>query len=91
MAGFQDTLQKAFDQRRAKGNIPQADAIDLIWTYLSFDAYRSFAPLVGALDAEGDRARYASDDNIQIKTPDGAYSPPGSCGRRFRPNPCRRC
>ena len=72
VAGFQDTLQKAFDQRRAKGNIPQADAIDLIWTYLSFDAYRSFAPLVGALDAEGDRARYASDDNIQIKTPDGA-------------------
>ena len=72
VAGFQDALQKAFDQRRAKGNIPQADAIDLIWTYLSFDAYRSFAPLVGALDAEGDRARYASDDNIQIKTPDGA-------------------
>jgi uncharacterized protein len=72
VATFQDALQKAFDQRRAKGTIPQADAIDLVWTYLSYEAYRSFAPLVAALDADDDRRRYAAEDNIQIKTPDGA-------------------
>ncbi len=71
LSGFQDALQKAFDQRRAKGTVPLADALDLIWTYLSFDAYRSFAPLVTALDAENDRQRYVSEDNVQIKTPDG--------------------
>ncbi len=71
VSGLQDALQKAFDQRRAKGSVPQADAIDLVWTYLSFDAYRSFAPLIAALDADTDRQRYASEDNIQIKTPDG--------------------
>lgn len=81
VAGLQETLQKAFDQRRAKGNIPQADAIDLIWTYLSFDAYRSFAPLVGALDADDDRQRYAFDDNLQIRTADGVMF----SGRLVRP------
>ena len=69
--GLQDALQKAFDQRRAKGSVPLPDAVDLVWMYLTFDAYRSFAPLVAALDAETDRQRYASEDNIQIKTADG--------------------
>ena len=71
VAGFQEALQKAFDQRRAKGNLTLPDAVELVWMYLSFDAYRSFAPQVAALDAENDRQRYVSDDNIQIKTPDG--------------------
>ena len=72
VAGFQDTLQKAFDQRRAKGTVPLGDAVDLIWMYLTLDAYRSLGPLVAALDAESDRQRYATEDDIQIKTDDGA-------------------
>jgi putative CocE/NonD family hydrolase len=71
VSGFQEALQKAFDQRRAKGTVALSEAVELVWTYLSFDAYRSFAPLVAALDAENDRQRYVSDDNIQIKGPDG--------------------
>ncbi len=72
LAVLQDTLQKSFDQRRARNSITLPDAIDLIWTYLSFDAYRSFAPLVSSLDSEEDRRRYAAEDGVLIKTPDGA-------------------
>jgi putative CocE/NonD family hydrolase len=69
---FRYTLQRAFDQQRASDRIGQADAVSLIWAYLSYDAYRSFAPIVIALDAEEDRRRYTVDDNILIQTPEGA-------------------
>ena len=71
VSGFQQALQKAFDQRRAKGTVPLADAIDLVWAYLTFDAYRSFAPLAASLDAEDDRQRYVTDDDVRIATADG--------------------
>jgi uncharacterized protein len=67
-----DAVQRAFDQWRPKGSIPQADAIDLVWTYLQFDAYRSFHPLVAALEEEDDSRRYVTDWDVLIKTPDGA-------------------
>ena len=69
---FRDAVQRAFDQWRPKGNIPQADAIDLVWTYLAFDAYRNFHPLVAALDEEDDSRRYVTDWDVLIETPDGA-------------------
>lgn len=69
---FQDPLQKAFDQHRAKGTIGLADALELIRTYVSFDAYRNFGPLVAALNVEDERRRYTSEGDILIKTPDGA-------------------
>ncbi len=69
---LQDNFQKQLDQWRAKGNIPLNQAVDLIWTYLSFSAYRSFGSLVGALDREEDQRRYITEDDVQIKTPDGA-------------------
>jgi putative CocE/NonD family hydrolase len=72
VAPLRDSVQRAFDQWRPKGSIPQADAIDLIWTYLQFDAYRSFHPLVAALEEEDDSRRYVTDWDVLIKTPDGA-------------------
>jgi len=69
---LQDTLQRSFDQRRPKDSIALHDAVDLIWTYLSFDAYRSFGSLVGALDAEEDRRRYVTEASVLIRTPEGA-------------------
>jgi uncharacterized protein len=36
---FQAALQRALDQQRAKDSIDQSDAVKLIWTYLSFDAF----------------------------------------------------
>jgi uncharacterized protein len=69
---FRDAVQRAFDQWRPKGSIPLADALDLIWAYLQFDAYRSFHPLVAALEEEDDSGRYVTDWDVLIKTPDGA-------------------
>ena len=69
---FRDAVQRALDQWRPKGSIPQADALELIWAYLQFDAYRSFHPLVAALVEEDDSRRYETDWDVLIKTPDGA-------------------
>ncbi len=69
---FRDALQRSFDQRRAQDSIGESDAVDLIWAYLSFDAYRSFGPLVGSLDAEDDRRRYIFDSKVLIEAPGGA-------------------
>jgi len=69
---FQDALQKAFDQRRLKDSISGPDAMDLIWTYLGFDAYRTFGTLVDKLDAEDDQRRYTTDGGVRVATADGA-------------------
>jgi putative CocE/NonD family hydrolase len=69
---FQETLQKSFDQQRAKDSIGQAEAVELIWKYISFEAYRAFGPLVASLNAEDDGRRYAVDNEVLIRTPDGA-------------------
>lgn len=69
---FRDALQKSLDRQRAKDSIGQSEAMDLIWKYLSFDAYRTFGPLVDLLDAGEDRRRYTTDNQVLVKTPDGA-------------------
>jgi putative CocE/NonD family hydrolase len=71
-AVFRYALQKLFDQQRADDRIGQSDAVALIRSYLSFDAYRSFGPLVVSLNAEDDRRRYEVDDQLVINTADGA-------------------
>jgi putative CocE/NonD family hydrolase len=69
---LEGTLQAAFDQRRAKAGIGLTDAVELVWTYFSYDAQRRFGMLLDALGAEDDRRRYITDDRIVIRTPDGA-------------------
>ncbi|HEY4445564.1 MAG TPA: CocE/NonD family hydrolase, partial [Steroidobacteraceae bacterium] len=70
---FRDALQKSLDQQRSQDSIGQSDAVDLIWAYLSFDAYRSFGPLVGSLNAEDDRRRYVFDDGFLIDVPGAGH------------------
>lgn len=72
LSTLQENLQRAFDQRRAKGSIPLAQAIDLVWAYLAYDALRNFGPLVPELDGQEERRRYVTEENVPIKTPDGA-------------------
>jgi uncharacterized protein len=72
LSTLQENLQRAFDQRRARGSVPLPQAIDLVWAYLTFDALRSFSPFVPELDAQEDRRRYVTEENVPIKTPDGA-------------------
>jgi putative CocE/NonD family hydrolase len=69
---YQEALQSAFDQQRAKDSIDQADAVELIWKYVAFDAYRTFGPLAVLLNAEDEHRRYTADDEILIPTGGGA-------------------
>ena len=68
---FQDALQKSFDQLKTRDSLSEPDALQLIWTYLSYEAFRDSAPLVDALAAEDDRRRYAVDAEVTIKTAHG--------------------
>ncbi len=69
---FKGALQKSLDQQRTNDIIDQANAVELIWKYLAFDAYRSFGPLAGSLSGEDDRRRYSIEDDVSVKTADGA-------------------
>jgi uncharacterized protein len=72
LAVFREALQRSLDQQRTKDSIDQSDAVELLWKYLSFDAYRSFGPFVGPLTADDDRRRYSIEDAVLVKTSDGA-------------------
>ena len=64
-------LQKSFDERRAKGTITLPEAVELIRTYLTFDAYRNFGPLINAFDVEDDHRRYMTAEDVPIATANG--------------------
>jgi len=68
---FQQTFQRYLDRQRGKNSIPLPDALDLVWAYVAFEAYRSFGPLIGPLNAADDRRRYVTDEDVAIKTTDG--------------------
>ena len=78
---IREALQKAFDRQRGKDSISEKEAVALIRTYISFDAYRAFGSLVGPLDAEEDRRRYTVDE-VVVPTADGA----GISALVIRPN-----
>jgi uncharacterized protein len=64
-----DNFQKLLDEQRPKDIIDQAEAVQLLWAYLGYEAYRAFASLVDPLDAEDDARRYRVEDNILIAVP----------------------
>jgi putative CocE/NonD family hydrolase len=69
--GFRDALQKLFDKEKGKDRIEQDEAVTLIWTYMSFDAYRSAGPLVAPLVAEDEAQRYIVESDVSIAMTDG--------------------
>ncbi len=69
---FRENLQGALDRLRSRDRISLAQAIDLAWTYLSFEAFQSFGPLVGPLIAQDDSRRYITDTDVVVHTPDHA-------------------
>ena len=69
---LQEGLQRAFDQRRGKTSLSLTEAIDLIWAYFAFEAYRSFGSLVPPLAANEDRRRYVTGGQSRDQDPDGA-------------------
>jgi putative CocE/NonD family hydrolase len=69
---FREALQHSLDQARQQPRISTNHAIELVWNYLTFDAYRSFSTAATALIRTDDQHRYVMDDKVAIMTPDGA-------------------
>ncbi len=68
---YQEALQKALDRQRTQDSIDEAEAVELIWKYDWYDAYRNFGSLVVLLNAEEDHRRYANSE-VEIPTRRGA-------------------
>ncbi|MDB5971249.1 MAG: peptidase [Hydrocarboniphaga sp.] len=72
LSSYQDALQRSFDRQRTRPGVSQAEAIELIRSYLSFAAYRSFGSLADSLAAEDDAQRYVVEESVPIKGAGGA-------------------
>src|SRR5690606_39084211 len=53
-------------------HISLADALDLLRKYQVYEVYRELLPRAPALVDEDDRRRYVVEENVPIKTRDGA-------------------
>jgi uncharacterized protein len=69
---FQQDLQAAVDQRKGKADVAVADAVRLIAAYVSEEAFRRAAPRIGALLAEDDARRFVVQNDVLIRTKEGA-------------------
>jgi putative CocE/NonD family hydrolase len=65
-AVYREPLRQAFDLWRAKGSLPQADALALVRTWHSYQSRRSFAALLPELFAAENRARYVAETDLRI-------------------------
>lgn len=68
-AAYAAALQASFDRLRGHPRISQREALGLIWQYLAFDAYRSFAPIAPGLISLDEDRRYIIQDDVVIDTP----------------------
>jgi uncharacterized protein len=65
----QDNFQALLARQRPIDTINQDDAVALVWAYLAYEAYRSFSPLVAAIEAKDDARRYVADGEVLIPQP----------------------
>ncbi|MET3383573.1 hypothetical protein SAMN05443580_1189 [Variovorax sp. OV084] len=65
-AVYREPLRQAFDLWRAKGSLPQADALALVRTWLSYQSRRSFSALLPELFAAENRNRYVAEADVRI-------------------------
>lgn len=68
LAAYRLPVQQAFDRWRAKGSIPEADAVALVRNYLAYESRRSYAPLIPPLAAAEDGRRYLVEADVLIPT-----------------------
>jgi len=72
LTALQQTLNGALGSQKGKSSIPLAGALALVRAELADQTFRSFAPLAAPLIAEDDHRRYLIDQDIQVRSPDGA-------------------
>ncbi|HTK82453.1 MAG TPA: CocE/NonD family hydrolase [Bacteroidota bacterium] len=68
----QSDLQKLLDAQKEKDSIGLNDAIALIRTYQPYLVYKNILPMTDSLLKEDDARRYIIQDDVLIKTKDGA-------------------
>ena len=69
---YREPVQQAFDRWRAKGSVPQADAIALVRSWLEYESRRSYAVLLPELVAADNRSRYVAATEVRIPVRGGA-------------------
>jgi putative CocE/NonD family hydrolase len=67
-----EALQRVVDTLRPMGSVSLPQAVDLIWSYFAYNAYRSLRPLVDPLVAADQDRRYTTEQDVLISTPGGA-------------------
>jgi putative CocE/NonD family hydrolase len=71
-SAVRQALNEALESQKGKGSISLADALTLIRAYLSEQTFRSVSPLAATLIAEDDQRRYLIDQDVAVRTADGA-------------------
>ena len=66
LAVYREPVRQAFDRWRAKGSLPQADALALVRTWLEYESRRSFGVLLPELIAAENRSRYVARPDVRI-------------------------
>ena len=66
LAVYREPVRQAFDRWRARGSLPQADAIALVRTWLAYESRRSFGVLLPELIAADSRSRYVREADVWI-------------------------
>jgi putative CocE/NonD family hydrolase len=72
MGVFRQQLEQLLAQFRDRQSLSFADALSLIRSYLATEAQQSIAPHLSYAQAHDDERRYTIDDNVLIKTREGA-------------------
>ena len=65
-ATYKEPLRQAFDLWRAKGSLPEAEALALVRTWLSYQSRRSFNALLPELFAAQNGSRYVAEADVRI-------------------------
>ncbi|MDR6539093.1 CocE/NonD family hydrolase [Variovorax soli] len=66
LAQYREPVRQAFDRWRARGSVPQADAVALVRAWLAYESRRSVAALVPELIAAENRSRYLAEADVRI-------------------------
>src|SRR5713226_6402271 len=78
---LEQNVKDPLEKHRGKSFISLPDALSLVKAYQVEQAFRIFAPLVAPLIAEDDQRRYTIDQDVRVRTTDGATI----CAVVFRP------
>ena len=72
LARMRGDLDAALAKAAGRDRLPLADAIELLRAWQVHAAYAAFLPLFDTALAADDARRYAIDDDVLVRTPDGA-------------------